>query len=362
MESKDLIKKNSNNSEIENFAENVVKDCFKFETSSQLKKQTSEEEIDDEQYDIDSLGRSKVRNRRYSIIDTMDSGPHSPIRRYSTVPNALDSFRQQYTQRMRQNEEKSAGILGSTENLDESLDDLDLLGKNKVFNRRYSILDSIKDGNKQNFDKRRVSFDCSQRHRMRSESSNDYLRRNSSYNCFSRDLMGENPREARVLPIRRLSIASIDSNASDSVKSEKIAEEVIDIINEESESKNEINGDNLDDEEVKCLVESEKLSISKLESFIGDLDRAVRIRRDIIEEQTDYLGIEKIPFEDYDYSQIFECCCENTIGYVPVPVGIIGPLLINEKMYRIPLATTEGCLVASANRGCRVLRQAGIQS
>jgi len=359
MESKDSIRKNSNNNEIEKFAENMVEDCFRFD-SSHLKKHTSVEEIDDEQYDIDSLGRSKVRNRRYSIIDTIDNGLHSPSRRQSTIPDALDSFRQQYTQRMRQNDEKSDGKLNSSESLDESLVDLDSLGRDKVFNRRYSILDSIKDGNKQNIDKRRVSFDYSQRHRMRSDSSSDYSRRNSLYNY--RDSMYENPREARVLPIRRLSIVSVDSNASDSLKSDKIAEEVIDVINEESESKNEITGDDLDDEEVKSLVESEKLSISKLESFIGDLDRAVRIRRDIIEEQTDYLGIEKIPFEDYDYSQIFECCCENTIGYVPVPVGIIGPLLINDKMYHIPLATTEGCLVASANRGCRVLRQAGIQS
>lgn len=55
--------------------------------------------------------------------------------------------------------------------------------------------------------------------------------------------------------------------------------------------------------------------------------------------------------------------CENMIGAVQVPVGIAGPLRFTDidsdetQEYYIPLATTEGALVASVNRGCKAISQ-----
>ncbi|MEK7156190.1 MAG: 3-hydroxy-3-methylglutaryl-CoA reductase [Patescibacteria group bacterium] len=57
--------------------------------------------------------------------------------------------------------------------------------------------------------------------------------------------------------------------------------------------------------------------------------------------------------------------CEQMFGAVPVPVGLAGPLRItfssgetHDGIY-LPLATTEAALVASVNRGCKALSQAG---
>ena len=54
---------------------------------------------------------------------------------------------------------------------------------------------------------------------------------------------------------------------------------------------------------------------------------------------------------------------ENFVGVAQVPIGIAGPLLVDGEHARgtfyVPLATTEGTLVASYNRGMKLIHQAG---
>ena len=54
---------------------------------------------------------------------------------------------------------------------------------------------------------------------------------------------------------------------------------------------------------------------------------------------------------------------ENFMGVAQIPVGLAGPLLVNGEHARgeffVPLATTEGTLVASYNRGMRLLTESG---
>ena len=54
---------------------------------------------------------------------------------------------------------------------------------------------------------------------------------------------------------------------------------------------------------------------------------------------------------------------ENFIGVAQVPLGLIGPLLVNgehaQGEFYVPMATSEGTLIASYNRGARLLRESG---
>src|SRR3954452_12773039 len=54
---------------------------------------------------------------------------------------------------------------------------------------------------------------------------------------------------------------------------------------------------------------------------------------------------------------------EHLVGAAQVPVGLAGPLLVNGEHaqgdFYVPMATAEGTLVASYNRGMRLLYEAG---
>ncbi|MEZ5975703.1 MAG: hypothetical protein R3E96_12935 [Planctomycetota bacterium] len=57
---------------------------------------------------------------------------------------------------------------------------------------------------------------------------------------------------------------------------------------------------------------------------------------------------------------------ENLIGYMQIPVGIAGPLRVQtgaglREVY-VPMATTEGAMVASYSRGMRLLGAAGVRA
>jgi hydroxymethylglutaryl-CoA reductase (NADPH) len=55
--------------------------------------------------------------------------------------------------------------------------------------------------------------------------------------------------------------------------------------------------------------------------------------------------------------------CENMIGVVQIPLGLAGPVLINGEHangnFFLPLATTEGALIASVARGCKAITHSG---
>jgi hydroxymethylglutaryl-CoA reductase (NADPH) len=121
----------------------------------------------------------------------------------------------------------------------------------------------------------------------------------------------------------------------------------------------------LNDEEVVTLSMRGKIPGYALEKTLKDFTRAVKVRRTIIsrtkatEDLTNVLERSKLPYKNYNWAQVHGACCENVIGYMPLPVGVAGPLVIDGQSYFIPMATTEGVLVASTSRGCKAINSGG---
>ncbi|XP_067279812.1 3-hydroxy-3-methylglutaryl-CoA reductase b [Pseudorasbora parva] len=116
----------------------------------------------------------------------------------------------------------------------------------------------------------------------------------------------------------------------------------------------------LSNAEVTALVECRGILGYLLETVLETPERGVAIRREMLSAKLpDSSALENLPYRHYDYSKVVGTNCENVIGYVPVPVGVAGPLLLDGKEFHIPMATTEGCLVASTNRGCRAVTLSG---
>ena len=119
----------------------------------------------------------------------------------------------------------------------------------------------------------------------------------------------------------------------------------------------------LTDREVVLLVDTKHIPSYNLEKAVNNQERGVKIRRQIIQISAKCEdAFLNLPYKHYDYSKVMGTCCENVIGYIPVPLGVAGPLLLDGKQYYIPMSTTEGCLIASTNRGCRAVEHCGIKS
>lgn len=140
----------------------------------------------------------------------------------------------------------------------------------------------------------------------------------------------------------------------------------------------------LSNEEIIDLMISREVSVHRLENILGksNAKRCVEIRRryymrelELLEKsdkpqehhnhisetkESDKIDILKTPQSlEFDYSRVVGACCENVIGCVRLPVGLVGPLVMDKRHIFVPLATTEGCLVASTKRGLSALARGG---
>ncbi len=90
-------------------------------------------------------------------------------------------------------------------------------------------------------------------------------------------------------------------------------------------------------------------------------DEIIKKRQEYLEQFT---GTELKHIKSYSFDpHILQGNIEHFVGVAQIPIGLAGPLKINGEHahgeFLIPLATTEGTLVASYNRGIKVLNESG---
>lgn len=121
-----------------------------------------------------------------------------------------------------------------------------------------------------------------------------------------------------------------------------------------------INSSSSDSDIVQALVDG-SIKFYQLETLIGDYARAARLRLSALRKITGQ------PFKNVgEYSidpENVRPNIENMFGTVQIPLGFAGPLKVNGEYadgdFILPLATTEGSLVASINRGCSAINKGG---
>src|SRR5512137_838850 len=119
--------------------------------------------------------------------------------------------------------------------------------------------------------------------------------------------------------------------------------------------------DSGEEDVIYSKLKSGSLKLYELEKELPPLD-AIRARREFIAQETG-TSLENIGIFSIDIERVVKRNCENMIGTVQVPLGVAGPILIKGGYATgtcwLPLATTEGALIASVNRGCGAITKAG---
>lgn len=87
-----------------------------------------------------------------------------------------------------------------------------------------------------------------------------------------------------------------------------------------------------------------------LEALPGDCRCSASICRQVVEVAAQR-SLGGLPLDGFDYDSILGQCCKTPVGYVQIYVGFAGLLVLDGRELSVPMATTEGCLVASTNQG-----------
>lgn len=106
----------------------------------------------------------------------------------------------------------------------------------------------------------------------------------------------------------------------------------------------------------------DKISLPRFNRGLRDFSSAQE-RRQFLEKKLN-ISLPNMSQFNFAESQVEGRNIENLIGATQIPLGVAGPIsIVNSQLsilnYYIPLATTEGALVASISRGCKAISASG---
>ncbi|MDO5849123.1 MAG: hydroxymethylglutaryl-CoA reductase (NADPH) [Methanobrevibacter sp.] len=117
----------------------------------------------------------------------------------------------------------------------------------------------------------------------------------------------------------------------------------------------------MNSEEIINKLLNNEMRLYEIEKHVS-VKEATDIRRAFIEQYSD-VKLDNIGNYSLDIEKASKRNIENPIGVLQIPMGVAGPLKINgehcNREVMVPLATSEGALVASINRGASTITASG---
>lgn len=119
----------------------------------------------------------------------------------------------------------------------------------------------------------------------------------------------------------------------------------------------------MDDSVLLHNIKEKKTKLHEIEEYYDlDYKKARESRLQFVSDSTSQ-NLNSLKNFSLDEAKLYKKNIENLIGSIEVPLGVAGPIQVTGDFasgsYFIPMATTEGALVASTNRGCNIVSKSG---
>ncbi len=123
-----------------------------------------------------------------------------------------------------------------------------------------------------------------------------------------------------------------------------------------------VNTMEIDIDRIVREIDEKNIPLHKIKDLVGNENLAALVRRKYLERKLG-ISLSAIGSTILDFEELVGRNIEMPIGAVQIPLAVVGPLKVLGEYARgdffVPMATTEGALVAGVNRGCKAITESG---